>query len=83
MAAVLYFRKDISDLLRHVPQYTKELKSGQATERSHLIYFLIISTVLTAAIRAPLLLIGLEQESVPGGIIMAVIGVFLIITGLV
>ena len=71
IAAVLYFRKDISDLLRHLPQYTKELKSNQATERSKLISFLIISTVLTGAIGAPLLLIGLEQESVPGGIVMA------------
>jgi undecaprenyl-diphosphatase len=83
VAAVLYFRKDISDLLRHLPQYTKELKSGQVTERSKLISFLIISTVLTGAIGTPLLLLSLEQEEVPGGIVMAVIGGFLIITGLV
>ena len=83
IAAVVYFRRDILDLLRHLPQYTKELKSSQVTERSKLISFLIISTVLTGAIGAPLLLIGLEQEEVAGGIVMAVIGGFLIITGLV
>jgi undecaprenyl-diphosphatase len=83
IAAVLYFKKDIAELLRHLPQYTKELKSGQPTERSKLISFLIISTVLTGAIGAPLLLISLEQEEVPGGIVMAAIGGFLIITGLV
>ena len=83
IAAVLYFRRDISDLIRLLPQYTRELKSGQTTDRSKLISFLIVSTVLTAAIGAPLLLIGLKQEEVPGGIVMAVIGGFLIITGLV
>ena len=83
IAAVLYFRKDISDLIRHLPQYTRELKSGQVTDRSKMISFLIISTVLTGAIGAPLLLIELEQENVPGGIVIAVIGGFLIITGLV
>jgi undecaprenyl-diphosphatase len=83
IAAVLYFRKDITELLRHLPQYTRELKSSQATERSKLISFLVISTALTGAIGAPLLLIGLEQEEVPAGIVMAVIGGFLIITGLV
>lgn len=83
IAAILYFRKDIAELLSHLPKYKTELRSGQTTERSKLISFLIISTVLTAAIGAPLLLIGLEQESVPAGIVMAVIGGFLIITGLV
>jgi undecaprenyl-diphosphatase len=83
LAAILYFRKDIAALLRHVPQYTRELRSRQATEQSKLITFLIISTVLTGAIGAPLLLIGLKQENVPAGIVMAVIGGFLIVTGLV
>ena len=76
IAAALYFRKDISDLIRHLPQYAKELRTGNTTERSKLISSLIISTVLASAIGAPLLLIGLEQESVPGGIVMAVIGGF-------
>jgi undecaprenyl-diphosphatase len=83
IAAILYFRKDITALLRYVPQYTRELRSHQVTEQSKLITFLIISTVLTGAIGAPLLLIGLGQEDVPAGIVMAVIGGFLIITGLV
>ena len=83
IAAALYFRKDISELLRHLTQYTRELKSHKATERGKLISFLIISTVLTAAIGAPLLLISLKEEDVPGNIVMAVIGGFLIITGLV
>ncbi len=83
IAAILYFRKDIAALLLHLPQYTRELRNRQATEQSKLITFLIISTVLTGAIGAPLLLIGLKQEDVPGGIVMAVIGGFLIITGLV
>jgi len=45
--------------------------------------FLIISTVLAAAIGASLLLINLKQEDIPSNIIVVVVGDFLIFTSLV
>jgi undecaprenyl-diphosphatase len=82
-AALTYFRREVADLLRHVPQYVRQLGTGENSERSSLITFLIVATALTGAVGAPLMLIELSEESVPAGIVMAVIGAFLIVTGLV
>lgn len=82
LAALTYFRKEVADLLRHLPHYFKELPASNSSEPNALITFLIISTLLTGAIGAPLFLLSRDQEDIPAGIIMAIIGVFLIITGL-
>ena len=81
-AALIYFRRDIADLLRHLPQYVRELGSG-GTERNTLITFLLISTLLTGVVGAPLMVFGLSQKAIPTGLVMAIIGVLLIITGVV
>lgn len=83
MAALIYFRRDIGAMLRHLPQYVRELGSSGVTQSNALITFLIISTLLAGAVGAPLLLIGLAQQAIPTGLVMAAAGVFLIITGLV
>ncbi len=83
MSALIYFRRDIVALARHLPQYLRELGSSRMTERSALITFLVISTLLTGVLGAPLLVLGLAQKAVPTGLLMAIVGISLIITGLV
>jgi undecaprenyl-diphosphatase len=83
LAALLYFRREVSGLLRHLPQYATERGDSKRSELNALTTFLMVSTVLTGVVGAPLIVIGLRQESVPAGAIMAIIGAFLIITGLV
>jgi undecaprenyl-diphosphatase len=81
-AAVIYFRRDIMDLLRHLPQYIRELGTG-GTEWNTLTTFLLISTLLTGLVGAPIMVFGLSQRAIPTGLVMAIIGVLLIITGVV
>lgn len=83
LAALVYFRRDILELLRHLPQYVRELGSSGKTERSAMTTFLIISTVFTAVLGAPLMVFGLSQQAIPAGLVMAIIGVLLIVTGVV
>jgi undecaprenyl-diphosphatase len=83
LAALIYFRRDIAALLRHLPKYLRERGVSGGTEQSALITFLIVSTVLTGVVGTPLMILSLSQISVPAGLMMAIIGVFLIITGVV
>ncbi len=83
LAALIYFRRDIMELLRYLPRYVRALGTGDRTERDAMITFLIVSTVFSGVIGAPLMVFGLSQEAVPAGLVMAIIGVFLITTGVV
>ncbi len=95
LAALIYFRKDIVDLGRHLPQYVRELRASGGTERDTMTTFLILSTVITGVVGAPLWLVlngiietplwflALSQEATSSGLVIAIIGVFLIITGVV
>jgi undecaprenyl-diphosphatase len=83
LAALVYFRKDVVYLLGHLPQYIREKGSSQRAERNTLITFLIVSTLLTGLLGAPLLLAGLELGDLRAGTIMAIVGAFLILTGVV
>jgi undecaprenyl-diphosphatase len=90
LAALVYFRRDIVDLSRHLPQYIRELRANGRTEQDALTSFLIVSTVLTGVIGAPLLMIlVLRDKAIPvisdlhSGLVMAIIGILLIITGFV
>ncbi len=82
-AALIYFRRDIADLSRHLPQYIRDLGAASGSERNALITFLIVSTMLTGAVGAPLMIFGLSEKGIPAGMVMAIIGGFLIITGMV
>jgi len=82
-SALVYFRRDIVDPARHLPQYTRELRTRNVSAHGALITFLIVSTLLIGVIGAPLTIMGLGQKSIPSGVVMAIIGGFLIITGLV
>jgi undecaprenyl-diphosphatase len=87
LAALVYFREQVVGLLRHVPQYLRERASTDKPGPNALITFLLISTLLTGLIGGPLLYavldLDLSEEQIRSGILMAVIGAFLIITGLV
>lgn len=83
LAALIYFRKEITQLLRNLPQYARELRGSAHSEASWLTTFLIISTLLTGIVGAPLFVFGLGDKEIPAGLVTAIIGIFLIITGLV
>ena len=83
LAAVIYFRNDVINLLRHFPQYVKQKRVRNGSEQNSLITFLIISTIISGVLGAPLLFFSLELGGIQVGTVMAIIGVFLIISGLV
>lgn len=83
LAALIYFRRDIIMLSRHLPKYLTELRTHQASGPTHLITFLIIATVLSGTIGAPLFSLSLSIEAITASLAMAIIGGFLIITGFV
>lgn len=83
MSALVYFRRDIVVIARHLPQYIREWRTNSTTEHNALITFMIISTLLAGVVGAPLLMLGLVQRVAPTGLLTAIIGIFLIITGLV
>lgn len=86
-AAVVFFRNEIADILRHIPQYLREHGASGRSDQNPLITFLIVSTLVTGAVGGPLMIVildaDLSEDQVRASILMAVIGVFLIITGLV
>jgi undecaprenyl-diphosphatase len=83
IAALVYFRRDIATLLRYLPQYIRQFKTSQPTESASLITFLIISTLVSGALGAPLLFWGLSLTEMPAALATAIVGSFLIITGIV
>ena len=78
LAALIYFRKDVWNLVKNLPKY-----SFRGNEYNDLTTFLIISTLFTGLVGAPLLLLGLEKIEISLNFAMVLIGIFLIITGLV
>jgi undecaprenyl-diphosphatase len=83
LAALVYFRREIVTLLRYSPQYVRQLRARQPNESASLITFLIISTLVSGALGAPLLFWGLSLTDISAVLATAIIGGFLIITGLV
>ncbi len=80
LAAAVYFRKDILAMLRNLPAFVRN--PGEREGYSGLTGFLIISTLVTAVIGAPLILFFLDTVSFSGAPAMALIGALLIVTGL-
>lgn len=83
LAASVYFRSDIAGLLRQMPQYFREPGTGTEAERRSLIRFLVVSTTITGFIGFPLMVIGLNDVEVSPAAMMAVVGLFLMISGVV
>ncbi len=83
LAASVYFRNDIVNLLRHIPRYIRERETGAETDHHSLIGFLAISTAMTGLIGFPLLMMGLNDVDISPAAMMALVGFFLMISGLV
>ena len=82
-AAVCYFRKDVVNLVRHLPSYVRNIRDFNSSPRNSLITFLIIATVVGGAIGFLLLILGLNEIDFSGSLAAAIIGFLLIITGVV
>jgi len=78
MAALVYFRNDMVGIVKNIPSYFKKTR----TEYSEITSFLIISTLMTGIIGAPILLFGLDKLNANINIAMGAIGFLLIATGL-
>lgn len=73
LAALVYFRKDIGGLARMKTPVDRKVTK-----------FIIVATLITAAIGAPLYVLFKESFAAASGhVIIAVVGAFLIITGLI
>ena len=83
LAAVFYFRYELWELIKYLPAYARDIHHPGSTEQGKLITFLIIGTSITAAIGGPLILFSLDNLQVGSTVLTAIIGLFLIITGLV
>jgi undecaprenyl-diphosphatase len=83
LAAVFYFRRDLWDMIRRLPAYIRHIRHPASTDQGRLITFLIIGTAVTAAVGGPLILLSLDNLELGGALLTALIGLFLIITGLV
>ncbi len=79
-AAIVYFRTKLMTILPDVPAYFKALFMRE--KKDPLIDFLAVSTVISGAIGAPLLLYVSGLSSFSGSIMTGVIGILLIVTGL-
>ncbi|WP_406658297.1 undecaprenyl-diphosphate phosphatase [Methanolobus sp. ZRKC2] len=80
LSAAIYFRKDVTEILKDIPQYVKNLSSG-ASEEQPVITFLIVSTMLTGLIGLPLIILATGAEDISGKMATAFIGLLLIFTG--
>ncbi len=81
LAAVLYFWKDVKNIVRNLPKYVRGPRNTEGY--SGLTTFLFVSTFLTASIGFVIILFGLNTINFVGGSGMAFIGALLIVTGLV
>jgi undecaprenyl-diphosphatase len=81
LAALLYFWGDVKEILRNLPKYLRHPRDTEGY--SGLTNFLLISTVMTAVIGAPLLFFSIDKINFAGGTAMAFIGVLLLVTGLI
>lgn len=80
LAALVYFREDVAGILKNLPSYARNFKSTKGF--NGITTFLVLATILTGLIGAPLLLFGLNELNVSLNFAMALVGALLIITGL-
>ncbi len=73
LAVLVKLRGDVKHIIVRLPKYKED----------KLVQFIIISTVATACVGIPfyLLLYNLFQEGIQGGIVTALVGIFLLFTG--
>lgn len=73
LAVLLKLRKDVKHIIVRLPRYKED----------KLVQFMIISTLATACVGLPcyILLYDIFQEGIQGGIVTALVGIFLLFTG--
>ncbi len=80
LSATVYFRGELLNLVENLPAYVKNPKKD--TYENRITTFMLASTVLSAIIGLPVLLIGLDKADFSGKSATALIGFLLIFTGL-
>lgn len=80
LAVALFYRSDIIKLLGNLPTYVKDVRNTHGYNK--LTTFLIVTTLFTALVGAPLLIFGLSKLQFTGSYAIAFIGTLLIVTGL-
>ena len=87
LAAIIYFRKDISNLLRFesiAGVFSNDLKFRQYKDESKYLKFIIIAVFLTFLIMGPLYLLAKDHlASINASIVLLLVGVLLVIIGIV
>lgn len=78
LAAVVYFRKELFTLLKHLPHY----RFNGSSENDRTMNFLVIATILSGAIGYPIFKV-IETSTLSGEVFIGIIGLSLIITGLI
>lgn len=81
LAALVYFRKDLTEILKNLPTYTKNFRSPVGY--NGITTFLIVSTIITGLVGTPLLIFGLDETSFSLNLAMVLVGTLLVATGLV
>ncbi len=84
-AALIYFRKDIVnlvDLTRVKPSFFSVFFKKRKTETERLCLFIVVGTFFSLLVGIPLFFL-LEKINFPGKTIMILIGVLLVVTGIV
>ena len=82
-AAVYYFRRELVAIGKHVPAYIKDLRHPDSSSQGSLITYLVVATLASLAIGGILFFLVLDRWQLPGSVVTATIGVFLIITGVI
>ena len=84
LAALVYFRKDVSKILSDVVHIFKNFKYYSFEDKDlRLTNFIIVSSIISGIIGGSIFLFGLSNFEVAGSIATAAIGVMLLITGVV
>jgi undecaprenyl-diphosphatase len=79
IAATIYFRKDLKNIISDLPKYLKKEK----TETKDITTFLILATLMTGIIGLPIIVLALDELNFAGSEATALIGILLIVTGLI
>jgi undecaprenyl-diphosphatase len=92
LASVIYFRADLEKIIKRLLAYFSSIIPGRSyskpefrrgqNEEDRLITFLIISTFMTGLIGFPIMVFITKSAQISGEAAAALIGIFLIITGI-
>lgn len=82
LAAIVYFRRELWILIHRFLGYVTGTPEGRRFNLNVPISFLVISTLLTGVLGAPLFVYGLNEKEIPAMEMTMIIGGLLIVTGI-